>query len=82
MSTRVFDDKKIKRIYINKHIIKANKKAATRKAPISVRTGGKTYKCWDVTIIGKSIVIYDPDYPQPCGAECWLETTSPVTIYQ
>jgi hypothetical protein len=69
-----------KRIHVNQHIIRANKKDGTNKPVITV----KTYKSNDY---GHSVdfkqgsVIYSPDKPLSCGATVWIETSDPVTIH-
>ncbi|HIG59146.1 MAG TPA: hypothetical protein EYQ21_07130 [Flavobacteriales bacterium] len=69
-----------KKIHINQHIIKRNKKTGEREPVITV----KTYKSNDyasaVDILGTSRVIYSPDKPLPCGATVWIETDAEVKI--
>ena len=69
-----------KRIHINQHHIRANRKAGQRSPVISV----KTYKSNDygsrVDIKGGSKVVYSPDKPLSCGATVWIETDSDVEI--
>ena len=74
-----------KRIHINQHVIKSNKKNKQTKPPITV----KTYKSNDygnsVSIRDKdgnevARVIYSPDKPLSCGATCWIETNEEVTV--
>ena len=68
------------RIHVNQHIIKTNNRSGDRDPVLTV----KTYKSNDygsqVEIQGPSRVIYRPDKPLPCGAVCWVETESEVTV--
>ena len=69
-----------KRIHINQHKIKSNKKHGLNEPVITV----KTYKSNDyghhVMIKGESHLIYRPDKPLSCGATVWLETNSDVVV--
>jgi hypothetical protein len=69
-----------KRIHINQHHIRANRKDGSRRPVISV----KTYKTNDygsaVEIKGDSKVVYSPDKPLSCGATVWIETDADVEI--
>ena len=70
----------IKRIHINQHNIRHNKKTGGNKPVITV----KTYKSNDyghsVDIKGESKVVYSPNKPLSCGARVWIETDSEVVI--
>ena len=69
-----------KRIHINQHKIRANKKYDTNEPVITV----KTYKTNDygheVYIKGDSKVVYSPNKPLACGAKVWIETEGCVNI--
>ena len=71
----------IKRIHINQHKIRSNKKHGTNEPVITV----KTYKSNDyghrVWVEGESKVVYSPNKPLPCGAKVWIETESAVVIH-
>lgn len=45
---------------------------------ISVKTYKDNNYCNEVEILGPSKVVYRPDNPLPCGAQCWIETESKV----
>ena len=68
------------RIHVNQHIIKSNDRSGDREPVLTV----KTYKSNDygsqVEIRGPSRVVYRPDKPLSCGAVCWVETESEVTV--
>ena len=70
----------IKRIHINMHNIRYNKKNNARKPVITVKTSKENvYGQW-VKILGESDVIYSPDKPLSCGARVWIETNSSVVV--
>lgn len=72
---------KIKRIHINQHNIKHNKKNPEDIKPVvTIKCGGKTYIGQDINILGESKIIYSPNKPLSCGAHVWIETHNPVNI--
>ena len=68
----------LKRIHINQHIIKRNKKQGENKPVITVKTYKDNTYAHEVEILGPSKVIYSPDKPLPCGAKVWIETESEI----
>lgn len=70
----------LKRIHINQHIIKANKKNGTNDPPITIKEAGANTKAYGVLITGPSCLLYSPDRPLKCGARLWLETTSEIKL--
>ena len=69
-----------KRIHINTHKIKANKKNGTNDPVITVKTSKENIYGSDVMILGESRVVYSPNKPLSCGARVWIETHSEVII--
>ena len=74
-----------KKIHVNQHIIKANKKNNTRSSPITVKTYKSNNYADTVEILddsGKVIatLAYKPDTPLSCGATLWIETTNDVRV--
>ena len=69
-----------KRIHVNMHKIRANKKNGTNDPVITVKTSKENIYGSDVTILGESRVVYSPDKPLSCGARVWIETNSEVII--
>ncbi len=67
-----------KKIHVNQHLIKANKKHGTSFPVISVKTYKENKRCNYVKILGESELVYSPDKPLPCGATVWIETTAEV----
>jgi hypothetical protein len=68
----------IKRIHVNQHIIRNNKKRGEKKDVITIQWRGKSYTAKTVAIQGTSQVIYSPDKPLSCGAHVWVETKNEV----
>jgi hypothetical protein len=71
----------IKRIHINQHVIRSNKRSGTREAPITIKTYNANRQAHRVSIAGPSEVVYSPDRPLACGARVWVETRAPVVIH-
>jgi len=70
----------IKRIHINQHIIRRNKKTGEREPVITVKTYKSNDYASSVEILGTSRLIYSPDKPLSCGATVWIETDAEVKI--
>ena len=70
-----------KRIHVNQHKIKANKKYGTKAPVITVKTYKSNTYCFEVDIKGPCKIIYSPDKPLSCGARVWIETESEVECY-
>ena len=69
-----------KRIHINMHKIRANKKNGTKEPVITVKTSKTNTYGHEVEILGESKVVYSPDKPLSCGARVWIETDAEVKI--
>lgn len=69
-----------KRIHVNQHKIRANKKNGTREPTITVKTYNSNNYARSVEIKGPSRVAYSPDKPLSCGATVWVETKAPVIL--
>ena len=67
-----------KRIHINQHVIRANKKNGTTDPVITIKTSSRNIYADRVEIRGASNVVYSPDKPLSCGARVWIETEAPV----
>ena len=67
-----------KKIHINMHKIRANKKNGTNAPVITVKTYKSNTYAHEVEILGKSKVVYSPDKPLSCGARVWIETDAEV----
>ena len=69
-----------KRIHINQHKIRSNKKNNLREPVITVKTSKSNNYASEVEIKGPSKVIYSPDKPLPCGARVWIETDEKIVF--
>tara|TARA_R100000353_G_scaffold18501_5_gene17104 strand:- start:1838 stop:2077 length:240 start_codon:yes stop_codon:yes gene_type:complete len=69
-----------KRIHINQHKIRSNKKNGTKEPVITVKTSKSNNYAHEVKIEGPSKVIYSPDKPLSCGARVWIETEEKVVL--
>lgn len=72
----------VKRIHINQHVIKRNKKEGTRNPVITVKTSTDNHYGSRVEIHGDSEVIYSPDKALSCGATVWIRTKAHVSIFE
>lgn len=70
-----------KRIHVNQHMIKSNAKHDGNKPVLTVKTSKSNTYGHQVTIDGPSIVVYRPNKPLSCGAKVWMETNSPVLVW-
>ena len=68
----------IKRIHVNQHIIKSNKKHNRKDPVLTVKTSKTNTYGHEVVIHGPSKVVYSPDKPLSCGAKVWIETQNRV----
>lgn len=69
-----------KRIHINQHRIRSNKKNQESEPVVTVKTYKSNDYGHEVNILGPSKVIYSPDKPLSCGAKVWLETDALVEV--
>ena len=69
-----------KKIHINQHVIRANKKNGTNDPVITVKTSKSNTYAKEVEILGASKVVYSPDKPLSCGAKVWIETKAKVVL--
>lgn len=71
-----------KRIHINQHRIKSNKKNAENKPVITTKTYKSNSYGHEVKILGPCTVVYRPNNPLPCGAHVWIETEEKVVVFE
>ena len=69
-----------KRIHVNQHKIRSNKKHNLNEPVITVKTSKSNDYGHEVEILGPSKIIYSPDKPLSCGARVWIETEGEVKI--
>ena len=70
----------IKRIHINQHKIRSNKKNKTQEQVITVKTSKNNYYADEVEVKGSCKVVYKPNKPLSCGAKVWIETKDEVIM--
>ncbi|MAL44277.1 hypothetical protein [Hyphomonas sp.] len=70
----------IKRIHINQHKIRSNKKNNKEEQVITVKTSKNNYYADEVEVKGSCKVIYKPNKPLSCGARVWIETSDEVIM--
>ena len=69
-----------KKIHINQHKIRSNKKNNTNEPVITVKTSKSNTYANEVDILGKSKLVYRPLKPLPCGARVWIETEDKIVL--
>ena len=69
-----------KKINVNMHHIRHNKKHGTNKPVITVKTNKSNDYAHEVDILGKSKLVYRPTKPLSCGARVWIETEDKVVL--
>ena len=69
-----------KKIHVNQHIIRSNKKNNENNPVITVKTYKDNVYGNEVQILGESTVVYRPNKPLSCGAKVWIETDAEVII--
>ena len=77
--------KKLVRIHVNQHVIKANAKSEDKQPPITVKTYNDNRYANEVSILDDdgnvvATVVYRPDDPLSCGARVWIETRNEVKL--
>ena len=70
----------MKRIHVNMHKVRANKKHGTNEPVLTIKEGKSNTYCHEVDILGPSKLVYRPNKPLSCGARVWIETTASVRI--
>lgn len=68
----------IKRIHVNQHMIRRNKKTGEKNNVITVQWRNRSYPVEQIQINGPSKAVYSPEKPLSCGAHVWVETKSEV----
>jgi hypothetical protein len=71
----------LKRIHVNQHIIRQNRRAVEPAPPLTVKTYRDNTYAFAIDVHGPSRVVYSPDRPLPCGARVWIETEADVTLH-
>ena len=69
----------LKRIHVNQHIAKANKKNGTNEPAITVKTYKENIKCNRVKFFGKNELVQS-SVPLACGATIFITTLNPIEV--
>ena len=69
-----------KRIHVNQHNIRRNRKEGTNDPVITCKTYKSNEYGHEVNIQGPSRVVYSPEKPLSCGAVLWIEIDSDVVV--
>ncbi|NEO98101.1 MAG: helix-turn-helix domain-containing protein [Symploca sp. SIO2E9] len=67
-------------IHVNQHAIRQNKKQEHDAPVISIKRGNSNICGHEVRINGPCRVVYQPNFPKPCGARVWIETLSNIEV--
>ena len=80
MVDRIIERGTIKRLHVNQHILRSNRKHGLADPPITIQTSRGSQRCRTARIMGESSLVYRPDKPISCGAVLWIETTARIEI--
>ena len=69
-----------KKIHINQHNIKANRKDGGKRPVITCKTYKSNDYGHEVKVFGQCKVVYQPDNPMSCGAHVWIEAQGRVLV--
>lgn len=67
-------------IHVNQFAIRRNAAQGTNDPVLTVKDYKSNRYAHRVEIDGPSEIVYSPNKPLSCGARCWIETRSPVTL--
>ena len=70
----------MKRIHVNMHKVRANKKHGTNEPVLTIKESKSNTYCHEVDILGPSKLVYRPNKPLSCGARVWIETSAELKI--
>ena len=70
----------MKRIHVNMHKVRANKKHGTNEPVLTIKESKSNTYCHEVDILGPSKLVYRPNKPLSCGARVWIETDAELKI--
>jgi hypothetical protein len=75
----------LRRIHVNQHVIKSNRKTGANDAPLTVKSYKGNLLAHEVEVLDKAgevvaRVVYRSDKPLDCGAHVWIETTQEVRV--
>lgn len=68
----------IKRIHVNQHHLRANRKDGGNRPVLTIQTSKGPVYADHVDIKGASSLVFRPEKPLSCGARIWIETHARV----
>ncbi len=68
----------LKRIHVNQHHVKANKKDGGNRPVFTVKTYKENVTCYHVDVRGGVELVNRPNKPLSCGATVWIEIRDEV----
>ena len=68
----------LKRIHVNQHHVRANKKDGGERPVFTVKTYKENVTCHHVDVKGGVTLVNRPEKPLACGATVWIETRDEV----
>jgi hypothetical protein len=71
----------VKRIHVNGHVIRSNKKQGRDDPVFTVKTSKENTYGKTVCILGPAMLVQDFDKRLASGAVAWIETRAEVEIY-
>ena len=81
MRDKILDGGTLKRIHVNQLNLRRRIKQTCDAPCYTVKYQGQTYWAKEIEIMGPSRLIERIDNPLSCGARLWIETNSPVFLY-
>ena len=73
---------KLKRIHVNQHKIKANRKNGTTLPVLTSKSYNDNVYGHEIKVLGPCTIVYRPNDPLSCGAHVWIETNSKVVTFE
>ena len=70
----------MKRIHINQHVLRYNRKNGADLPVCTVKEGGVNQYASEVYIDGPSHLVNSPGKPLSCGATVWIETEADLRL--
>jgi hypothetical protein len=71
---------RIKRIHVNQHVIRRNRREDEHEPPLRVKMSDRNIPGSEIEIEGPARIVYSPERPLSCGARVWIETRAPLRV--
>lgn len=73
-----------KKIHVNQHVIRRNRKTGETEPPLTVKTYKSNDYANEVDIVVDGVVVasvvYRPSKPLSCGAHVWIESDADIVL--